>query len=305
MATLAQFSYFREVAEQGGFSGAARALRISQPTLSKAVRLLEEEFGVRLFERSQGRRVELSAAGQGVLDTCRRILDEVEELSVRLKAGGRALSGPVTLAASDNLCHYVLPSLLRPFFCEHPRARLRLTAGTSASIREELLARRSELGVFFTRLAEPSLELTELGFVPFLAVVAPSTLARGSGARLRASALAEISYVGSRQRDYAAPYPALRMLDELGLKPGEVVETNIQEVQKRLVLEGYGYSVIPAFMVQDELRRGELRALEGPRVGSSLYLARLRGRPRSPGGAALEACLRAELPDRISRLRSK
>ncbi len=83
--SLAQIRYFVAVAEEGHLGRAARRLHISQPPLTRQIRSLEDELGVRLFERTP-RGMRLLSTGQALLVRARRILSEVEEAIVAVQA---------------------------------------------------------------------------------------------------------------------------------------------------------------------------------------------------------------------------
>lgn len=86
MDQLRAMRAFRAVAEEGGFAAAARALRLSAPSVTRLVSELEEALGARLFHRTT-RSVNLTDAGTRYLDDCRRILSDLEEADAQ--AGGR------------------------------------------------------------------------------------------------------------------------------------------------------------------------------------------------------------------------
>lgn len=275
---------FYEVARRGGFTAAARALRVSQPSLSRTVRLLEESEGVRLLERGK-KGVTLTPEGKTFFEACARIFAEVEQLHLAVARGPGEISGELSLAASDNLCNYVLPRVLPGFSRAHPKVKVRLYSGTSEQILGELRAREGELGLFYTEVKDKrtfdSEPLWEVEFVP---VCAPGLTGD----------LSTLGFVGSRQADYAKAYPALAMLRSLGVEPRTVVETNNQETQKQLVLAGLGYTLVPRHMVEEDLRAGRLRRLKVARtLKGRVYLARRRGQAASRAAEAMRDALRS------------
>jgi DNA-binding transcriptional LysR family regulator len=276
---------FYEVAKRGGFTSAARALRVSQPALSRAVRLLEESEGVRLFERGrQG--VTLTEEGRIFFDACARIFRELEVLRTAASRGAGEVTGELSIAASDNLCNYVLPRLLPAFQRAHPRVRTRIFSGTSEQILGELRAQESEVGLFYTEVRDHrAFDCTPLWDVEFVAVCS---------AGLGTAGFETLGFVGSRAADYAKAYPALAMLRSAGIEPRTVVETNNQETQKQLVLAGLGYTLVPRHMVDEDLRAGRLRRLKTARtLKGTVYFVRKKGRAESRAAQKWRETLRS------------
>lgn len=110
--------YFVAVAETGSFSRAAARLHITQPALWRQVRDLEEELGVRLFERS-GRRVRVTSAGEGLLLRCRDLLADFQQLAEHAVAMQGGEVGKLSIAASPQ----VIQSLLAPFLTRFLKPR--------------------------------------------------------------------------------------------------------------------------------------------------------------------------------------
>src|ERR1043166_9848342 len=93
---------FVAVAELGTVLKAALRLRVSQPALSRRINDLEQEFGLRLFDRV-GRRVMLTAIGEQLLDDCRTVLGQVDSLGARVELLRRGGSGVLRIAAPPQL----------------------------------------------------------------------------------------------------------------------------------------------------------------------------------------------------------
>src|ERR1700733_2260974 len=108
MFEISQIRYFIEVARQGSFTGASKALRISQPAISKMVKKLEEDCGHRLFHRNKIR-ISLTEEGRLLLHHCENIYSELDLLEKKLQNRKGTLSGKVEVGMSDNLCNYFLP----------------------------------------------------------------------------------------------------------------------------------------------------------------------------------------------------
>ncbi|MBS0123010.1 LysR substrate-binding domain-containing protein [Thetidibacter halocola] len=108
--TFRQLAYFRALAEQGSFRGAAEFCHVSQPALSVQIQELEKALGGPLVER-RTRRLLLTPLGREVLDTARRVLSEMAQLEerARLRAG---LGGTLNLGMIPTVAPYLLPPAL-------------------------------------------------------------------------------------------------------------------------------------------------------------------------------------------------
>jgi len=221
--------------------------------------------------------VDLTEVGRTYVDACERILAEVEKLSQHLRKTSQNCEGPLTLAVSDNVANYLLPQLLKKFTQTHPGVQPRIFVGTGSAIQAELIENRSELGIFYADREWPGLVSTSLGFVEFWIVVSPKLLQRERSQKWDA-----LAYIGSRASDYKRIYPALKMLNSIGVRPSHTIETNNQETQKRLAVEGLGYTVVPNFMVRSEVQRGQLIKIDSkPVIGAELYLVMRNRKVRS------------------------
>src|SRR5258708_13407480 len=106
---LRHLRYFVAIGEEQPYGRAARSLRVAQPALSRQIQDLEEELGFKLFERLP-RGVKLSAAGKLFLEDARRILQEVNEATMRAAQVSRGLSGTLRVGVSENAsCRGVVP----------------------------------------------------------------------------------------------------------------------------------------------------------------------------------------------------
>ena len=267
---LSYLRYFHEVARAESFTRASKALRVSQPTISKMVQLLEAQVGERLFDRTK-RSVALTDMGKVFFERTQRIFLEIEKLKSDLEKKTTECVGEISIGASDNLCNYLFPKLIGRFQKEYPEVSFRVFNGSSTDIKTEILDGKSEIGVFYTEPDEPTFNSTKIGFVEFTLVIAPQK----SGApqiKWSASRIAGVPFISSRVADYERPFPVNRMLNSLGIKPQMGIQTNSQETQKRHAIEGQGFTVLPRFMVQEELKKNQLVEIPVSKViGSNVY----------------------------------
>ena len=109
--TLTELRYIVAVARERHFGRAAEGCFVSQPTLSVAVKKLEEELGLQLFERGPGE-VTITPAGQKIVEQAQRVLEEASRIKELAAAGRDPLAGPLRLGAIYTIGPYLLPKLI-------------------------------------------------------------------------------------------------------------------------------------------------------------------------------------------------
>lgn len=146
---LRQLKYFAAVAEELHFGRAAKRMNISQPPLSMQIRNLEEELGIRLFNRTS-RQVELTAAGEVFLTRVKQILSALDSAVESARQAGHGNIGRLAVGFIGPAMDVFLPEIIRGFQNRYPKITLTLTeSGTRRQI-EDLYAGRIQVG--FARL---------------------------------------------------------------------------------------------------------------------------------------------------------
>lgn len=126
--TLKQLRYFAVLSETCHFGEAARRLRISQPSLSAQLALLEETLGLQLVERSR-RGVHLTPFGRDILVRTQRVLGEVGEIVAFSETARSEPMGTISLGAKPTLAPYLLPHVVVHLHSAHPSLRLYVRGG--------------------------------------------------------------------------------------------------------------------------------------------------------------------------------
>lgn len=145
---LQQLRYIVEIQRRGlNVSEAAETLFTSQPGISKQVRLLEEELGVTIFERSGKRFTGVTEPGKVVLTMAERILKEAENLRRVGQEYARESSGSLVLAVTHTQARYALPLVVRDFVARHPQVRLEIHQGSPTRIADWVLAGEADIGI--------------------------------------------------------------------------------------------------------------------------------------------------------------
>lgn len=144
--TLQQLEAFVEVARTVNFRAAALALHVSQPALSRTIKLAEEALGARLFDRDT-RHVEVTAAGKELLPIALRILENFNSSFSELSQFLEGRSGHVTVAALPSIGVALLPRAIAAFRREHPQVQFSLLEGPAEVIRAAIDEGRADLAI--------------------------------------------------------------------------------------------------------------------------------------------------------------
>lgn len=176
---LRTLRYFAAVVEAGSITAAAKALRLSQPSLSVAVAQLETELGVALLVRTS-RGVEPTSAGRYLLDASSRVLGDVDEIGRTLRRYGAGLAGSLTIAAVPVLMWHRIPRLLRAFAEDAPEVELRLVDPPPWTALDMLQQQRADLAAIvvaeprrFAKRYHDAFHVIDWGQVPLVAVLPP------------------------------------------------------------------------------------------------------------------------------------
>ncbi len=185
--TLTELRYIVAVAHERHFRRAAEACFVSQPTLSVAIRKLEEELGVTVFERANTE-VYLTPVGERIVEQAERVLEQVLTLQQIARLGDDPLRGSLRLGAIFTIAPYLLPGLIPRLHGMAPHMPLLLEENYTRLLAERL--RRGELDAILIALpfAEPGFEVQPLYVEPFQ-VVMPQGHAWSTRSEIAASEL--------------------------------------------------------------------------------------------------------------------
>lgn len=143
---LRHLRYFSELADTLNFHRAAERLHISQPPLSVAIRKLEEELGVVLFDRDQ-RGVRLTAAGRAALGPARQAIELAEQVREAVRQGAAGRRGRLTVGFIGSAIGDLLPRIISPFLRDFPQVELAFEEMNSVQIVQAIDARQVDIGL--------------------------------------------------------------------------------------------------------------------------------------------------------------
>jgi DNA-binding transcriptional LysR family regulator len=253
---------FSKAAELSSFTGAAKALRLTQASVSQRVQVLEQTLGTPLFKR-QGGRVLLTEAGQKLYGYAQRILDLHCEARREVTGHDAPVGGELSLAASSIPGEHLLPALLSLFGQKHPHIRVRATVSDSMGVMSQVERGEVSLGLVGRKTDNPHLEFRYLASDKMVLVVPPghalSKRKKVSVKRLPRHPLI-LREVGSGLRHCFE-----KSLDKAGLSLADLrvaLELGSNEAIKEAVLRGVGIAILSTYAVVREIKTGQLHALE-------------------------------------------
>ncbi|MDP2606151.1 MAG: LysR family transcriptional regulator [Deltaproteobacteria bacterium] len=292
--TLNQFTFFAATAKHGSLTRASQELRISQPSVSQQLRLLERDSGAKLYRRN-GKGIELTDAGRLFLDRIEPILEQVEQIkSIFPKREVRTETGHLKIGGTFGPSTLLLPSLAVRFKKTHAEIEIELRTRSVQRLDQLLLNGHVEIAVSTHRPHHP-----ELAWEPFrrqrmvLFVSSAHPLARINKVTLvdvQAFPLV-IRYIGGVHG------ATVRLLNELagqGLKFKIGMRCEVPDAIKEVVKKNAGIGIVFEDVVKREVERGEFKILQGHglKLESDTYILYRADRPLSALGQEFLGLLR-------------
>lgn len=251
--TLRHMKILVEVYRRNSVTKAAQALHLSQPSVSLALRELEDYYGVALFERV-GHRISPTECGREFYGYAVHVVSLMDELEKRMRNWDAI--GTVRIGATVTIGTYLLPALVRRYQAEFPALHVDVQVCPAGQVEQLVLDNRIDLG-----LIETQPEHEELAAVPFSrdelqAIVPPDSPLAGRG-EVTIQELAQFPFLmrepGSAGRKALDGYLALH---RLSVQPAwESVST---QALIKAVVEGLGVAVLPKLLIQQDVAAGNV-----------------------------------------------
>jgi LysR family hydrogen peroxide-inducible transcriptional activator len=163
-----QLEYIVAVKETRQFAKAAARCFITQPTLSMMVQKLEDELGVKIFERNR-QSIVPTAEGELIIESAKKILAEAQTLRNISKELKEDISGSITIGIIPTLAPYLLPLFLKGFLQKHPLLKIRIKELVTEEIIRQLNSRQLDIGLLAGPLNEANLAEHHLFYEEFFA----------------------------------------------------------------------------------------------------------------------------------------
>lgn len=272
MIEIRHLHYFIAVAEELHFSRAAQRLHISQPPLSQQIRSLEDELGVKLFERTK-RQVHMTEAGKVFLERSYLVLAQLEQAISVTQRIGRGEVGRLAIGFVDSAMYTLLPDILRVFREQFPAVELRLHELTTVQQIHALHHKQVDVGVVRSAIIEPGLSVE--CFLPESLVLAlPETHPLSAQTNMSLSSLADESFILFPVKLGPVFYEQIiNLCQQAGFRPKVAQEAVQMQTIIGLVAAGLGIAFVPASL-QNFHRSGVIyKPLQEQTPQTGLYLA--------------------------------
>ena len=280
--TLRQLQFFIAAAEAGSVTGAARALSISQSSVTEAIRALEDDLGVSLFDR-QARGLEITHKGSAFLRHARQILADVATARSAFRDDAASAKGRLSLGVTSLVAGYVLSDILSRFRRAHPQVTLNVTEDNGDYLQHLLIGGELDVAVLLTSSVKDRMAL----HVETL-LVSPYRLWLPLGhplAQQEAIALEDVAGQPLIQLMVDEIEESTRRLTAaLPVRPEVAFRTRSVEAVRSLVATGAGLAILPSLVYRPwslEGDRIEIRDVSGDLPSVQVGLAWRRGAPLS------------------------
>ncbi len=253
--TLTELRYIVAVARERHFGRAAEACFVSQPTLSVAVKKLEEELDVKLFERGSNE-VSVTPLGEEIIRQAQSVLEQAQSIKEIAKRGKDPLAGPLRLGVIYTIGPYLLPDLVRNAIDQVPQMPLMLQENFTARLLDMLRSGELDCAILAEPFPDTNLAVAPLYDEPFLVAV-PRSHPMASHQRINAEELKQETMLllgtGHCFRDHVlevCPEFARFSSNAEGIRKS--FEGSSLETIKHMVAAGMGVTVVPQLSVPPE-----------------------------------------------------
>jgi DNA-binding transcriptional LysR family regulator len=300
-----QLQYMLKVVEEKSISRAAKKLYIAQPSLSQYILTLEQQLGVKLFDRTTTP-LELTYAGELYAETARRILDLRNQLSLQMDDIANLKRGHIHLGISPFRSTYFLPLLLPTFKQRYPGIEITLEEGTMAELTEMALNGTTDFSIMTLPVKEDVIEYEPIMTEEILLALPPHhPLSEDARMKLTAGLRPRICLAALNEEPFIMLKPGQRLRQcafdlcrKAGFKPKIVLETKSMEAAHALVSAGMGATFMPGSLVcfGKILEKPTYFSLEDPVPERTLVVAYRKGRYLSNAARELITLIKEVIP---------
>ena len=263
--TIRHLKIFLAVCEDENLTRTAKRLFMTQPAVTVAVKELEEQLGVQLFDRI-ARKLYLNGTGRLFLEKAKRLMELYEDLE-----HGAALleeAAPVRVGSSITIANYMLPKACAKFAGRYPKTPLTVAVDNARGVETMLLENRVDIGLIEGAVKQEQLEKQLLVSYPICLACLPQLKDQPETLEDLVHSRLLLREKGSAVRDV---FDGALLLHGLAADP--VWESVNSQALVQAARAGIGIAVIPRILVQDDLSSGALKeiCMEGFRLSNDSY----------------------------------
>lgn len=276
---IKQLRAFLTIAETHNISKAAPMLNIVQSAVSRQIQLLEDELGVTLFERSK-HGMQLTNEGKILEGYARRIIREIEAAKMELSSKTGILEGSVNIGIISSLSEELSVAIMRVIKNKYPKINLKITVAYSGYLKEWLESGDIDLALTYHSTSSKFIESKKI-ISEQLCLISPP-VAKLTSKQYDLTNISTLPLI--------LPYAPhrLRSLVEQAFSREKLhfsvsTEVNDLAIQKQLVKENFGYTILPLVSIKNDLQQNSLKAapIDHPDFTRSIALALSTTRPIS------------------------
>ena len=246
---LDNMAIFVAIADYGGFTAAARALRLPKSTVSRRLSEYEQVLGITLFNRST-RSLSLTEAGSDFYSNAKVVVDAALDVGRSMYDRTAEPSGIVRLTATASTGHYLLAPALSSFLDRYPEVKVEMRLSDK---RENIIEEGLDLAIRLGHLEDSELVARHLTVVNVLVVASPDLVAQ-SGRPNHPSDLADLECLVVDQSLSSWHFDnGIQVPVKWRVAPGSML------LAREMALQGQGYAQLPDFVVAQDLLAGRLQ----------------------------------------------
>ena len=268
-----QLRYFCAVAETGNFTRAAEREQVAQPSLSQQIMKLEEELGVRLFDRL-GRAVRLTDVGRVFLKRARTVLGELRAAKEEVAERQSTISGPISVGVIPTIAPYFLPARLATFSRNYPDVSVSVVEDVTARLMDRLRAGLIDIAVIALPIRGHDVETSPLRTERLYAIL-PKHHHLAKRRTLHLKELREEPFLLLRD-DHCFRETAIEICKRARILPQVVFESGQFSSIVGMVGAGLGISIVPEMALE---QRPDCRfvLISDERASRTVGVATLKG----------------------------
>lgn len=301
--TLQQLEYIVALDEYRHFVTAAEHCFVSQPNLTMQVKKLEEEVGVKIFDRNK-KPLQPTEIGKEVITRARQILRESRQLTEFVTHEKESMEGELSIGIIPTLAPYLLPKLLPVFIKENPKIHLKIQEVQTGQIISQIKSGVVDIGILVTPISETEIKEISIFYEPFLLYLPEKH--RLFHEKLLLAEELDPSDILVLDEGHCFRDQTLSICNNAksGTSIGFEYQSGSIETLKNLVQHGVGFTLVPELSVIDELDSVHVKRFSSPEPVREVSLVVHNSFIKDSVIARLQETIRRIVPERMLQKQS-